>query len=274
MKKLLMITVALAAAIAAYGAKPTATNEVDAARAKVAAYAAAYDRAALPEIPRGIVKLCATNAALAAEFDAVFAEKPPVSLMAAFPSNTLSRTFPRGLAAAFDAYGSMFPAHVAYYNNGGSHEYGGDKRLNKLNFLMEVIAMKGLTRIDNIKHARVATIAAAKENVRKKLRAEGLPIVGTNAQITAQARLDAVAAAFDAPLFAGLDTALAACGITITMPSFAKVPQGEAIANLQAGIYNGDISFGPILQGMLRIALGLTAYNEFVERYNGTGAVQ
>ena len=111
---------------------------------------------------------------------------------------------------------------------------------------------------------------AAKRNVRRKLREEGRAIVSRDGVDPAKERLDAVAAALNAPRFAGLADALAACGVEAVQPELPFVPAaGSAeMDKIMSDVFNGSATLKH-WSCKLRYALGVEAYNAFVERYNG-----
>ncbi len=208
-----------------------------------------------------ILSVCKTNSAIAAEVDALLAQKPPK-----FTIRRNFDIFPRAKEACLEILERDYPVFVAKIRNPAALSGAVDYTQH----LLESAAIIGYVTEGHINTQREKMLRFASKRVVRKMRSEGLPVVGERGRAVMQQRLDALAAAFDAPLFNGMSNALATCGIDIKVPaSYPLVPQGEKLTKLMDDIYNGDREFTAVDKWRLRIALGLAEYNSFVQRYNG-----
>lgn len=171
----------------------------------------------------------------------------------------------KAFASAINGYAPHFATALEQRADGGD-----------LDMVLQLDAM-----VENVKyvqkklehfcqHYSGRVLTAAKKNVRRQLRKEGLPIVAVGGKDYAKERLDVVASALNAPRMVGLKAALARCGVVIEVePDFPRIPSkdSETIKNLMDAIFYGDKPFKQYSE-MLRYALGVEAYNAFVARYN------
>ena len=118
--------------------------------------------------------------------------------------------------------------------------------------------------------ARNGILNAAVVPARRMVRAEGGTFVGKEGAAKVRALLDALANELNAPRFGNAGAILARLGMEVEWEHVQSLIPGEKeVAELKAKLLGGEIAFSTTLQNKLCIALGVTAYNEFVREYNG-----
>ena len=118
--------------------------------------------------------------------------------------------------------------------------------------------------------ARNGILNAAVVPARRMVRAEGGTFVGKEGAEKVRALLDALANELNAPRFGDADAILARLGMEVEWDHVQSLILGDReVAELKAKLLGGEIGFSAALQNKLCIALGVTAYNEFVKEYNG-----
>ena len=119
-------------------------------------------------------------------------------------------------------------------------------------------------------YARNGILNAAVVPVRRTVRAEGGTFVGKEGAAKVRALLDALANELNAPRFGNAGAILARLGMEVEWEHVQSLILGEKeVAELKTKLLGGEIAFSTTLQNKLCIALGVTAYNEFVREYNG-----
>ncbi len=260
MKKLMM-TVALCAASVAARADVAAD-----AATLLAEYCAGYSTNGISgNIPFAVISRCFTNNAFAAAADDILCHKP-FALAATY--KRLAEKLPKTHTAALTAIEGEYPAVVAVERSGSA--IFNDNFPLRIQYFIERICIIGGVKVSAFNNMHQKIMDHAKKSVVKKLRSERISIVGDGGKTTMQQRLDALQAALDAPALAGISNALDSCGIAVRVPDIPpRLPSGEVLAKLKEDIFNGILAFNDLNQGRLRLALGLSEYNSFVNTYNG-----
>jgi hypothetical protein len=266
MKKLMII-----AAIAATMVSPAETGSVDPAREKamkmLSDYEAGYETNGFWKADRLIgpvysfLNWYATDPEFKAEATRIMSQKPARYFL------TDSR-LPRPLIdKALEYVEREFPMYVRLIKRYSRGEGGPLTDEEILQGRLEGFAVARATScIDNF---RASVIRMASFHLRRKLRAEGKPIVGDAGKAIIQERIDAVAKALDEPFFTGMQEALAGCGISIKTPvSYEHAYTMDEVNERIERVYYGDILFSKHQQTLFRFYLGTKKYNEFVDRYN------
>jgi len=269
MKKIIMLMIAAAAT-----AEAAVTSEQIAARAQkaISEYVAGYGTNGFYKSKildwAAITNRCASDAEFKAYVEEVFTEKPSkYFLMPVFGNYFVSSG-----NAAISYIGTLFPTYADLLTTTRRNEAWWPKKdlATQESAYLEILAVwGGMNMRSNISEHRDMILRECARTVRRKLRSEGKPIAGDRGNALAQARLDAVSAALDAPLFQGLAKALEECGSDIKVPaSYPGALTGAEITSVTNAIFYGELGFDIGMQNAIRLSIGLKAYNEFVDQYN------
>lgn len=266
MKKMMMI-----AAVAATMISPAETNSADSvhenAMRMLANYEACYETNGFWNYRHSISSCSiftnqyATNPEFKAEAIRIMSQKP--SRFALLYGRALRPLSDK----AIEYIEHDFPAYAKWFKIRALGEEGSLTDGERLQSYLEKFAvLSGGYSIDLFRResTKIAMI-----HLRRKLRTEGEPIVGDVGKAIIKERIDAVTKALDEPMFAGIQDALAECGVSIKAPSsYEHAYSMDNINKAMEKVYYGDVPFSKNLQYLFRFYLGTKKYNEFVDRYN------
>jgi len=270
-KMIIVISASAAVAVAAMGQEESQSNLYAKAQSALDAYVSQYPDKGFYRSRIGywsaFTNRYQNDIAFRQAADSIFAEKPSRE----FLRNVNIRLFPAAVTSALAYVENDFPTTAAYHRSqlSGNPWHRTDGPLNTT-LILESIAIHGVgTNPAGLEYWRKDILRQCSKSVRAKLRSEGKAIVGERGNSLAQARVDAVVSALNAPRFAGLEEALAACGSEISVPkSYPGVESDAEMSSITNAVFIGQIEFKSRLQAKMRFVLGLNAYNEFVDRYN------
>lgn len=105
--------------------------------------------------------------------------------------------------------------------------------------------------------------------IKRKMREQGISFVVKDGVNPVAQRLEVLAAALNAPRFAGLNEWNASLGIQAEQVNVLPGITGTEVAKLKDDIYYGEKAMTPLDKTILYLCLGVDAYNQFVKEFNG-----
>lgn len=120
----------------------------------------------------------------------------------------------------------------------------------------------------NVQDIRKRIQELAPRKVKKYLRSQGKSIVTKDGVNPCEELITELNTALHAPYFNGLNAWLATVGVNASI-DVSKLPTAAAVQQLKADILSAEKDMTPMDDFILKVCLGVDAYNQFVKDYNG-----
>lgn len=167
-------------------------------------------------------------------------------------------------------YQKLYPVYVAIIRKYKTHRLNGVMTLpERLNVFAET-AVRGVSRVYRGNKKEASIVGAATKYVKRRIREMGGTfVVGPDGKNPVQDAVDSLVSALNAPKMSGVKEWLAKWA-----PDYKWVDVGwmsdADVAKLKDDVFYGEKPFNLANMEILKIHLGVDAYNEFVKKYNGT----
>ena len=207
--------------------------------------------------------LISTNSAYCAELDDILVVKPPLYVLHSVKCAT---TVPRTYAAAITKYAESKPAMVKAATEGTQVHLL--KAADRVEWYVEYHSSY-LTGKNALKSFKAAVGECLGKLIDRTLRRQGKSVV-TRPDGTSPVKeyAERISAALDAPRFTGLNDILAEMGIRARF-DVSHLGTADQANALMEEIMDGEKELNGQAEFIITTALGVAAYNQFVERYNG-----